>query len=539
MLKLVKIFVFFFILTGLLFGQLSITTSDIDLTPIVTENWPPIALDRPDLSYIFDSEYFKIHYDTTGENAVYLPHEDDNPADGVPDYINRMAEYLELSRHTYVYLLGYDRPPPDEGAGGDNLYDIYVTSVTGRTVRDFHSNFYPDREAYASYIFIGKDLRSDRYPDDPIPMLKATCSHEYFHAVQMAYRAVTCDEEPWWYELSACWAEEMVFDSLNVIYYYLEDYYHKIDHSIYLTGGTHMHGAWVFAEYLNQNFGNDIIKKIFHKLINLNYSIHAIKAALIEEEVNFDEEFAIFGCWNYFTFNNYRPGFFEEGEHFPVTVPISATYESYPTGWIDTPKAIENMGIAYICFESIGLDKKDLIVEFISDYNYPEEIALAAVYNDRPVEIQTRSLGFNQDTTIRVISFDACDKAILTVTWPYQYFIGPDSADYQFNAYLVESEVEIQTVNSAKSDKFSLYGNYPNPFNSACNIIFYWNLSGIDYKLDIYDINGRLVNRISGVAMTGINRITWKPKADISAGVYYYNLIIDDNRAKAKMMYLK
>jgi len=537
--RLIKIFVFIVILTSLLFGQQSFTTGDLIIAPKDTGNWPPLVLERPDLLCTFDSDNFKIHYDTTGDYVIYHPHEDIDPADDVPDYINRIAEFLELSRYTYIELLGYDVPPPDEGFGGDDSYDIYVTNVAGLTVPEFQSDYYPDREAYASYIFIGRDLRCVHFPNDPIPMLKAVCSHEYFHAIQMAYRANTCDEEPWWYELSACWANEIVFDDLNIIYYYLEKYYNKIDYSIYMTGGAHMYGAWVFAEYLRQNYGPDIINKIFLKLIHLDYSIYAIESALLEEEVDFDREFAVFGCWNYFTNNNYRPGFFEESEQFPATVPVSASHSSYPTGWIDTPKAVENMGLAYICFESVGIFKKDLILEFLSDYNYPEEIAVAAVYLDRPVEIYTRSLSFNEQISMRINNFDECDKVILTITWPYQYSTESDSANYEYNAYLEDTQTNILTGNLLEPEKFILYDSYPNPFNSACDISFYWNSNSNDYKLDIYNINGRLVDRFDGVAVNGMNRITWKPMADIAAGAYYYNLIINNQQAKAKMVYLK
>ncbi|HHI03186.1 MAG TPA: T9SS type A sorting domain-containing protein, partial [candidate division Zixibacteria bacterium] len=487
----------------------------------------------------FSTEFFKIHYDTAGDYPVYHPDEDVDPADGTPDYINRMAEYLELSHYAYITLLGYDLPPPDEGFGGDNLYDIYVGGITGLTVPEFQSDYYPNRQAFASYIYIGNDLRNEFHPDDPLPFLKATCAHEYFHAVQMAYRAFTDDPTFWWYELTANWAEERVFNDLNEVYYYIEDYYLKINHSIYLTGGTHMYGAWVFAEFLSQRHGIDIIRQIFDKLINLDNSMVAIKTILSEHEINFNNEFTIFTVWNYFTHDNYIPGFFEEGEIFPCTVPLSANHYIYPTGWIDTPQSVENLGIAYVYFESTITNKSNLVIEFEADQDYPEEIALIAIYNEQPVEIYTYRLEPEQEITIQVEDFDECEGVVLSINWPYQGYAISDSADYRYSAYIDSIPSGFVSGISSQPDKFRLYGNYPNPFNSSSNIIFHWNYNPIDYNICIYDISGRIVNRLSGLAQCGVNDVNWTPEKSIASGVFYYQLIIGEHQANAKMLLVK
>ena len=118
--KQAKILIFFIVLTSLLYGQQAVTTGDLIMALKDAADWPPVALQRPGLPSYFCSEFFKIHYDTAGEYPVYHPHEDIDPADGTPDYINRMAEFLELSRHTFIMLMEYDKPPPDEGLGGDD-----------------------------------------------------------------------------------------------------------------------------------------------------------------------------------------------------------------------------------------------------------------------------------------------------------------------------------------------------------------------------------------------------------------------------------
>lgn len=539
MLRIVKILLFVTVLPVSLFGAENFTTGELIITLKNPENWPPECLIRPELAHIFDTENFRIHYDTEGENAVYHPNEDVDPADGIPDYINRMAEFLEWSYYTYIVELDYDKTPPDTGLGGNDNYDIYVTDVIGLTVPEFRSDYYPDREVYACYSFIGRDLRNEHHPDDPYPFLRATCSHEYFHAVQMAYRAYTSDETPWWYELTANWAEERAFDELNEVYYYIEDYYNKIDQSIYLTGGSHMYGAWLFAEYLSQDYGGDIIRLIFEKLISLDYSIDALTMALIEEGISLNEAFTTFAGWNYFTSYNFQTGFFEEGMNFPVTVPLAKSHSFYPTGWIDTPKAIENLGIVYIYFDNPNVPKADLVIQFESSYGYLEGLSLAAIYIDNPVEYSIYKVEPNQSVTLRVDDFNSCEGAVLSVSWLYQESPMFDSVGYCYSAYLDTVSVDISYSDSYSPEDFHLLGNYPNPFNTSCNIIFNWNLQPVDYRIIIYDINGRCVDLLWGTAHAGSNIASWMPAENIAGGVYFYRLLVGDIEVKKKMLLLK
>ena len=515
-----------------------LTTGDLLMAMKGASSWPPVILARPELTFSFGTEHFKIHYDITGEYGVYEAEVDEDPPDGIPDYINRMAEYLELSYWTYHEYLGYDLPPPDEGMGGDDRYDIYVTDITGLTVPEFPSDYYPDRDAYASYSFIGHDLRNEHHPDDPLPLLKATCSHEYFHGVQMAYRAITEDSTPWWYELTACWAEERVFDETNEVYYYLEDYYSMINRSLYATDGSFYYGAWIFAEYFSQNFDDDIIRLIFEALINFDNSLEAINTALDEAGINLNDEFLVYSGWNYFTQAHYKPGFFEEAEYFPSSVPISAEHYAYPTNLIAVPEAIENLGTSYIYFVNPAIYKSDLVIEFKSDTQHREGVCLAAIYNDRPVDITTVKCDPEQEITLRVEDFDECEGAVLAVSWLYQGHPQAGSAGYCYSAYLDSSTVGIMDTENLPEGQL-ICRSYPNPFNSSTAINFSWNFKQTDYTISVYDLLGRRVCQMTGRAATGRNNLVWKPDAGIAGGVYFYRLSVGEQAANGRMIYLK
>jgi hypothetical protein len=499
-----------------------------------------ILLDRPLLAYDYETSHFLIHYDKSGPNAVYHPAEDVQPSDGVPDYINRTSEYLEASYRVYSEELGFDYPPPDNGAGGNDKYDIYITEVVGLTNPDQPTGYYPGREAYTAYSFIGSDLRTQIYPDDPLPFLKATCAHELFHAFQLAYRAYPNDgNNRWWYELSANWAEERVFDELNDVYYYIPDYYRKIDKSIYLTGGSHMYGAWVFAEYLSENYGHEIIRSIFTQLITNDRSLYAIEAALAEINENINTCYAGFARWNYFTAQRWRPGYFEEGYYFPESVPITIEHYMYPAGPIQTPKAVENLGCAYVTFTKPELPKANLNILFNSDLNHPIYLSITAVYTNRPILSSVVKVERNSQAHIRITDFAHTEDVVLAIFWPYEGITATDSAGYSYIADIDTFSSAIVEQDNTIPAEFEFGQIYPNPFNSTCLITFNWNRQAVPYNINIFDICGRRVDSFNGTAQSGSNSIAWNPSAEISGGVYFCNLAINGSQVTRKLLYLR
>lgn len=535
----IKIAVLLFTLAASALGIEWNSTGELLAAHKTITDWPPAVLARPQLAYTFETDKFSIHYEKDGPYAVYNPNEDINPPDGVPDYINRMGEYLELAYDVYSHGLNFDYPPPDGGAGGNDKYDIYVTDIIGLTVPDVHTNYYPGRDAYTAYSFIGHDLRNQYHPDDPLPFLKATCAHELFHGFQAAYRAYPEDYPSWWYEITADWAEERVFDNLNEVYYYIPDYYRKIDHSIYLTGGSHMYGAWVWAEYLSENYGNDIIRQIFIKLINYDNSLAAINATLsiIGQDIN--SCFADFSRWNYFTGSLWRPGYFEEGAYFPESVPISITHTTYPTGLIETPKAVQSLGCAYLLFLKPEQQKANLNIMFNVDEYKPLYISLTAIYTNNVILERTYPGQRGDQIYIRVDDFARTEAVFLSVFWPYEGVSSSDTAIYNYHAEIDTINSAVDILQDAIPTSFDITSIYPNPFNSNCRVEFDWNRQATDYKMLIYDICGRLIDEAEGVARTGVNSLIWHPELSVSGGVYFCRISIAGIQQTKKILYLK
>jgi hypothetical protein len=84
----------------------------------------------------------------------------------------------------------------------------------------------------------------------------------------------------------------------------------------------------------------------------------------------------------------------------------------------------------------------------------------------------------------------------------------------------------------------ALYGNFPNPFNSGTNIVFFIPMPD-DVRLDIYDIRGRLVETvIDGFLPARRHTIPWDA-ADRPSGIYFYRLSFGESTFTGHMTLLK
>jgi len=85
---------------------------------------------------------------------------------------------------------------------------------------------------------------------------------------------------------------------------------------------------------------------------------------------------------------------------------------------------------------------------------------------------------------------------------------------------------------------FQLHQNYPNPFNPVTTIKVEIPVKGAEWKLNVYNVTGQLVQSFSGVASTGFETVTWDASG-VSSGVYFYKLTSGDFSATKKAVLLK
>ena len=112
--------------------------------------------------------------------------------------------------------------------------------------------------------------------------------------------------------------------------------------------------------------------------------------------------------------------------------------------------------------------------------------------------------------------------------------------------FLANSNQEINLAHEHQSSHpliFRINQNYPNPFNSNTNIQF--NLyDEAHVKINIYDmVGGFTKNLVDELQTSGNKLVKWDATNDlnkpVSAGVYIYNIEVNDLRRSKKMILLK
>jgi hypothetical protein len=501
---------------------------------------PPVILTRPTTQYSWDAPggIFKIHYDTQGPNTVYNVGEDIDPPDGIPDYVNRTSDYLNLAYSIYIEEMSFDPPPPDDEEDPDELYDIYLTEVPALTTPESRSNHYPGRDAYTSYIQLGHDLRTPRYPDDPLPFLKVCAAHEFFHAVQFAYRAYSADDTPWWFESSAGWAEEIVFDDINDVYFKLDYYLPNLHKSLYQSDGFFTYGTWIYSQFLSDRYGPLLIRQIWERFASFDFALDAIDITLDTYGANFNDEYSLHVVWNYFTGDNYRPGFYEEGDDFDITVYEAMTHSSYPVDWVTDPIPQENVSGAYMVFQNPDLTRGSLVVEYLNPSDHKHSVAIVRVTVDAGVQYNVYLVQSFIINTFTIEQFDLYEKVIMMPIWLYEGVPMAGVTSYSYTAHIDSANVGVIQNIPEQPLSFEIDDVYPNPFNGAVNLSFTSPREG-HCDFIVYGISGRKIYEARKPVTVGNNRIEWSPSDRIASGIHFYEIIQGDDSIRGKFVYLK
>ncbi|UCC78235.1 MAG: T9SS type A sorting domain-containing protein [Candidatus Zixiibacteriota bacterium] len=334
---------------------------------------------RPEtLPLTFGSDHVLVHYADSGEHVPYQVNVDTLPADGVPDFINRVSEIFESvweieTGNPDSGYLGFNPPLSDDGRGGDNRYDVYVmnlgTGYYGFTVPEGVAGQYQ----ISSFIELENDFAGTLYGGNPVNGVKVTAAHELFHAIQFRYDALEFDYEdvgdpstykPWWMEASAVWMEEVVYDELNDYVNYLPYFYDypwmNLGTFSYTPGDPrayHSYASCVWPIYLTEKYETGIVKEIWEGCAAVpGYNTLIVtNNAMIARSSSLADAFTEFSIWNYHTGPRANPTlFYSEGAlfdeinpTFTINPPIS---EPISIGGLPNPP--EHLGANYIVVQT-------------------------------------------------------------------------------------------------------------------------------------------------------------------------------------------
>jgi len=266
----------------------------------------PLAQSRPTLTneQIHDTTHLRIHYTTVMTDAVYHPSEDVDPANGVPDYVDWVAEDLEYVWSTEISSMGWLQPPPDAGEGGDTRYDVYLkncppyygyVNYTGGFAGDNpNSPTVSETNAYYSYMVLENDFVA--FDGDRRENIRVTAAHEFNHAIQVGYDGT---EATWLMESTAAWIEDEVYDDINDNYQFLDKLFSTPDLTLDTGYLSYTYSRWIFMRYISEHHGGQAtVRRIWEHTVTQD-GMDAVESSLLEADTNFATLFPRFTAANY------------------------------------------------------------------------------------------------------------------------------------------------------------------------------------------------------------------------------------------------
>lgn len=353
---------------------------------------------RPDLCCYFDPPGGKvrIHYETDPNSIhrVWKYNVDDN-ADGIPDYVYKVAMAADSAYAIIFDQMGYKDPIPDTACveGGDVRLDIYLTAQPsgyyGVTYNELDCNASPDIREAAVWIEIDHDFQHlAEYVDRPLPAARVTVAHEIFHA---AHFAMDATDDIAWYEMTAVWMEEQQYDEINDYYLLLPIFFADPRESVQSIEGVHHYASAVLPIYLSEIYGPEIIKDIWERaaaygpghdwLLSLDQVVDSASNAICDTSsadtcytASLASALRDFAVWNYFTgpYAHQAPagvGYSEAEnyEYFPLT--SMARHQTYPyfTNYNTNPFRPQYNASSFVRFENLEslVDEDSLLSVYV------------------------------------------------------------------------------------------------------------------------------------------------------------------------------
>ncbi len=320
------------------------------------------ALGRFDTDYTYDTPggFIKLHYNISPDsNGVPS---DDADSNGLPDFIEKCAAYCDTT-HARHLDLGYLLPVSDGILGGDEKFDVYFQDMSAYGYAMPEGMGPAPWNDYYGYIVLNNDFLGFEPNQDPEGSqwgaAKVTAAHEYHHIVQFAYDA---GEDNWYMELDAVFMEEMVFDTSNDCYNYLDAFFPFPQKSL-MEHSYHYYSCFIWELYLAQKFDTSLMRAAWEGAIYAPTPFEALTDSLYSRYAwTTDSAFAEFTVWNFCTSVRDDGSHHEEGANYPL-VAVGISHSSYPVPFQNSPSNPAGYGCSYIQFFP-GADTGTLVINF-------------------------------------------------------------------------------------------------------------------------------------------------------------------------------
>ncbi|HKK71012.1 MAG TPA: MXAN_6640 family putative metalloprotease [Candidatus Krumholzibacteria bacterium] len=271
------------------------------------------------LEYPTPEGHFVIQYWNDGRDA--LPDSTDADANGVPDYVEWVAEAMEESYQREVVELGFPFP-----TGG--RYVVRLKSLFGGTyglTRPFQTSFFA-----GTFIEINNDFESfyrsfpDLTNDDPDGLIRGairvTAAHEFKHAIQLAEDWNIDSPHTQWFEVDAVWMEEVVYDGVNDYYNYIRNSGSPFTSPSLSMLNTASYEDATWQMFLEQEYGVDFMLDLSERRATLRdeFFPFAYENVAADRQLVWSDVWRRHALYNYLTADRAAQSFgFTEAAHYP------------------------------------------------------------------------------------------------------------------------------------------------------------------------------------------------------------------------------
>lgn len=351
------------------------------------DGWLQPGLDKS--LYLSPSGHFQLSYSLSGSNAV--PAADSDPANGIPDFVERVARYCDRSWAVEVDSLGFTAPP-----GG--VYDVSFEDM-----QYYGYTAVVDPALGVTRIVLHNTYAGFPENDDPegndLGAAKVTAAHEFKHATQYATSAWS---EGGWNELDATWMEDVVYDQVNDYYNYLNGESPLRRPEIPLNGGANTTGSYedcVWQTFLTEAWGMALMQDFWARrgILPLEGVMDTYQAVLADRGQTLAGAWAEFTAWNYGVGSRAVAGLgYQEGAAYPIG-PLVDTAVQYPFA---TSGSVEHLAAQFVGLQGFDPGSGDLL-----------RVVFSGQTGTGPLTLAVHVTRWDGSGVIEIVALDATNSA--------------------------------------------------------------------------------------------------------------------------------
>lgn len=486
-------------------------------------------------TYTSPSGLFELNYETAGGNAVPLT--DVDPANGIPDFVERCAEYYDTSWATEVNTLGFSAPV----LPADGTYDCFFAALSAG-LYGFTS---PDGVGMSN-ITIDNDFLGFGHVPSPDPdgaqlgRAKGVISHEFKHASQ---RAQSNWSEGNWLELDANWVMEQVFDTSDIYHAWLSDPTSQLaGPHIQLDddGGEGYYEDLLWETWMDEALGTQSVVDFWTR--RQNFSGETVKASysnvLQAWGSDWDDAYPRFMEYCFFTGSRAVPSFgFSEAAAMQRLTLFGSAISTFP---FFASTSVNQLAAHHRRFNP-GAGAGFLHVVFNGDDAHPNfTVSILEVQNDNTVTIFRPALDANQDVDFTLTAHQFQDLQYVGVIVTNSKRSG-GAQSYTIDVDLTGGSTDAPVV--AAGPSLGLEAAAPNPFTGSTRFGFSLPAAG-HARIDLFDVSGRRVRTLfDGAADAERGEVVWNGADDaghvLPAGVYWARLSTEHGATSSKVTKLR